>query len=269
MSFDLLKYFDILSILDIAIVAYLIYRVLMLIQGTRAVQLLKGVLFLLAAAFICRWLGLYTINWLLDKLISVGLIAIPVVFQPELRKALEQLGRGKFFSQPVFFLEEKDKLRVIEEINKAVVMFSKNKIGALIVIEKEIGLQDYIASGITMNAVVSAELLVNVFIPNTPLHDGAAIVRGNQIIAANCLLPLTDNEWVSRELGTRHRSALGITEVSDAVAIVVSEETGVISLTSGGKINRYLDEKMLLEKLLTIYNAEPRWARLWQWRSKK
>lgn len=251
-----LKNLDIISILDIVIVAYIIYRMILLIQGTRAVQLVKGLLVLFGATVLSRWLGLNTMNWLLEKGTTIGLIAIPIVFQPELRKALEQIGRGKLFGRPLIFMEEKEKEELIEEVIKAVEVFAKNKIGALIVIERETGLSDYVETGVKLEARVSKEILVNIFIPNTPLHDGAVIIEGNRIMGASCLLPLTDNEWVSRELGTRHRAALGITEVSDAVAIVVSEETGVISLTNAGKINRYLDEKSLREKLRALYTPE-------------
>ena len=253
--------FDILSAIDIVIVAYVIYRVILLLQGTRAIQLFKGIGVLICAAILSRWLGLYTINWVLDSLMTMGLVAIPVIFQPELRKALEHLGRGELLGQPGVFLEEKDKIRLVYEIVRAVSVCAKDKIGALIVIERQTGLQDYADTGVALNAELSTELLLSIFFPNTPLHDGAVIIRGNLLGAANCLLPLTENEWVARELGTRHRSALGISEVSDAVGIAVSEESGVISLTSEGKISRYLDENTLRQRLYNIYRSESRFQR--------
>lgn len=264
-----LKYLDFLSIVDILIVAYVFYKCITMIQGTRAVQLLKGLLFLVLATVVSKWVGLIMVNWILEKLMTVGLIAIPVVFQPELRRGLEHIGRGKLFAQPSFFMEEQESKRLIDELITAILTFSRSKIGALIIIERETGLHEVIATGIDIGASVSSELLVNIFIPNTPLHDGAVIIQGNRITAANCILPLTDNEWVSRELGTRHRSALGITEVSDALALIVSEETGVISLASGGKISRYLDEKILREKLSEIYIHENKWSVIKNWRPRK
>ncbi len=263
--------FDILSVIDIIIVAYVIYRVILLVQGTRAVQLFKGIAVLVVAAILSRWFGLYTINWVLDSLMTMGLVAIPVIFQPELRKALEHLGRGELLGQPSVFLEDKDKVRLVDEIVKAVTTCSKEKTGALIVIERQTGLQDYVNTGVAINGALSSELLLSVFFPNTPLHDGAVIVQGNILAAANCLLPLTENEWVARELGTRHRSALGISEVSDAVGIAVSEESGVISLTNEGKISRYLDEDALRQRLYNLYRSESRFQRFrkqW-WRFKK
>ena len=253
---------------DIAIVAYVIYHVLLLIRGTRAVQVAKGLVILALVAFLSDRLGLRTINWILEKLGLVVLVGLPVVFQPELRRALAQLGRGRLFPRTFVFLGEEEVSRLIDELVRCVQILVRNKIGALIVLEREVRLNEYIETGIKLDAVVSAEFLVNIFMPRAPLHDGAAIIRGDRVAAAGCFLPLTDSPYLSRQLGTRHRAALGISEVSDAVAVVVSEETGTVSVAEGGKLTRYLDEKNLrqiLEELILPRNEQGQsW---WQWRS--
>ena len=193
-----------------------------------------------------------------------------MVFQPELRRALEQLGRGKFFARPITFLGEEDMSRLITELVRAVQLLVKNRDGALIVVERETGINDFIETGIKLDAVISAELLVNIFVDKTPLHDGAAVIRGDRIIAAGCFLPLTDSPYLSKQLGTRHRAALGVSEISDAVAIVVSEETGTVSVAEEGKLTRYLDEKNLremLEDLLMPRNVQNP-SGFWHWRGK-
>ncbi|MBZ4688619.1 MAG: diadenylate cyclase [Clostridia bacterium] len=257
----LFKYFNIIDILliilDIAVVAFLIYKLIMIIRGTRAVQLIKGLVVLIAVYFISDVLKLTTLNWLLKQVQLMIVVALPVVFQPELRRALEQLGRGKIFARPISFLGVEDMSRLINEYLRTVQVLSKNKYGALIIIEQETGLNDYIDTGIKLDGVVSTELLVNIFVPNTPLHDGAVIIRGDRVAAAGCFLPLTDSPYLSKQLGTRHRAALGITEISDAVAIIVSEETGTISVAHDGELTRYLDEdnlKEILEDLLLTKN---------------
>ncbi|BCJ87289.1 diadenylate cyclase CdaA [Effusibacillus dendaii] len=248
--------FRITDALDIVIVAYLLYRLILLIRGTRAVQLLKGIIVILVMTGISSYLNLRALNWILDKIITIGLFAIPVVFQPELRRALEQLGRGRFFAR-AFTLNkvqdnEEDIRKTIHEISKAASVLSKNKIGALLIIERETGISDIMETGVPIGAVVTSELLINIFIPNTPLHDGAVVIRENQIVTANTFLPLSDNPDLSQELGTRHRAALGITENSDAVGVVVSEERGYISLTLNGTITQNIDEQTL-RQLLTSY----------------
>jgi diadenylate cyclase len=260
----------VLALIDIVIVAFVIYRFMMLIKGTRAVQLLKGLAVLVVASFLSKMLGLQTIQWILEQVRLAIVVALPIVFQPELRRALEQLGRGKFFARPITFLGEEDMSRLINELVRAVQILVKNKDGALIVIERETGINDFIETGIKLDAVVSAEFLVNIFVPKTPLHDGAAIVRGDRVIAAGCFLPLTDSPYLSKQLGTRHRAALGITEVSDAVAVIVSEETGTVSVAEEGKLTRYLDEKNLrelLENLLMPRNVQTSGS-FWHWRGK-
>ncbi len=238
--------------IDIIIIAYVIYRLFVWIRGTRAVQLIKGIIVLIAAMLIAEYFRLYTIRWILANLQTMLLVALPVVFQPELRRALEQIGRGRFFSQSLSSLPEEDMSKVIQEIIKAVKVLARNKIGALIVIERETGLNDYVESGIRINGILSSEFLINIFIPNTPLHDGAVIVRGDRVLAAGCFLPLTDSQDLSTELGTRHRAAIGITENSDAVVVVVSEESGILSLANDGKLTRYLDETTLKEMLVEL-----------------
>ena len=240
-----------LDILDIAIVAYVLYRMYYMIKDTRAVSLLKGLFVLLAATALSKWLELNVINWLLQKTMTVVLVALPVVFQPELRRALEQLGRGKLFRKTALNVEEMEIL--LDELVEATTTMARNKIGALIVIERETGLSDYIETGVKVDGLVSSEFLINIFIPNTPMHDGAVIIRGNRVMAAACLLPLTEDRSLSKELGTRHRAALGLSEQTDSLIIVVSEETGTISLAMEGGLTRHLDGvgmKKLLRPLI-------------------
>ncbi len=258
------------DILDIVIVSYVFYKVILLIRGTRAEQLIKGLAVILIATLLSGQLGLNSINWLLRQLMTVGLIAIPVVFQPELRRGLEQIGRGKLFTRSNFLYKDtKDFEYMFQELIKAIKVLVKKKIGALIVIERETGLNDIIETGIKIDGRISAELLVNIFIPRSPLHDGAIILRGSQVVAAGCFLPLTENPGLSKELGTRHRAALGITEQSDAAAVIISEETGVISLALDGKLTRYLDEKSLKQMLAGLFESENSifQFQLFQWRS--
>ncbi|WP_410512452.1 diadenylate cyclase CdaA [Paenibacillus sp. BR2-3] len=235
------------DIIDILIVSYIIYKVLNMVRGTRAVQLLKGILVLVVIWAISTLLDLYTLKWLMNQMFTFGVLAIFIIFQPELRRGLEQLGRGKFFGRTAESDEEISKL--IGEVIKAVNYLARRKIGALIVFERSTGLNEYTESGIPMRSVVSSELLINIFIPNTPLHDGALIMQGNHIAAAACYLPLSENPFISKELGTRHRAAIGISEVADSVSIVVSEETGQISLAINGQIVRDIKEESLISKL--------------------
>lgn len=235
------------DIIDIAIVTYIIYQVILLVRGTRAVQLLKGILFLVIIWALSTWFDLYTLKWLMNQIFNFGIFAIFIIFQPELRRALEQLGRGKLFGRSSAEDEQLNKL--IGEVIKAVNYLARRKIGALIVFERETGLNEYTESGIPMQSMVSSQLLINIFIPNTPLHDGAVIIQNQQIAAAACYLPLSENPFISKELGTRHRAAIGISEVGDAVSIVVSEETGQISLAINGQVVRDIKEESLISKL--------------------
>lgn len=243
---DLIPYLKLWNTyVDIGIIAYIIYKIMDLIKETRAEQLIKGIIMLIIATSLSEKLGLHAVYWLLKNAMTVGVIAILIIFQPELRRALEHLGRGKFFSKRDVLEQELDNL--LDEINVAVTQLSKTKTGALIVLEQETGLNEYIETGIAIDSMVSSGLLVNLFVPNTPLHDGALVIRKNRIAAAGCFLPLTMSQNLSKELGTRHRAALGITEMSDCLVIVVSEETGVISFAMDGRLSRYLDTKSLKE----------------------
>ncbi|KAB2953474.1 TIGR00159 family protein [Heliorestis acidaminivorans] len=259
--------FDILSIIDIMLVAYIIYRLTMFIKGTRAVQLLKGFGVLIIASYLSEALNLTTLSWILKQAWTALIVALPIVFQPELRRTLEQLGRGKLFRSSVPIMGEEDRSQLIGEIVRAVGILTKNKIGALIIFERQTGVNDVIETGTKIDGKVSAEFMVNIFIPNTPLHDGAVVIQGDRVAAAGCYLPLTDNTDLSKELGTRHRAGIGITEQSDAVSVIVSEETGTISIAVDGEINRFLDETSLsarLEELLQPKNNNIR--PFWQWR---
>lgn len=244
--------FNVLDVIDILIVAYILYRLLVLIRGTRAVQLLQGVVVILLATGISSVLHLTALNWLLNKIMTLGLFAIPVVFQPELRRALESLGGGGFFSLSFTSANAEDLKMMTAEVVKCSLVLSKIKIGALIVIERNTGLLEYLETGTMIEGKVSSELLINTFVPNTPLHDGAAIIRGNKLMAAGCFLPLTENRNLDRQLGTRHRAAIGVTEQSDAVAVVVSEETGHISLAVDGVLTQDLNEAALRELLQSL-----------------
>ncbi len=238
---------SLLDLLDVAIVAYVLYRMYYMIKDTRAVALLKGLFVLLIATGASRLLELNVIYWLLQKTMTVVLVALPVVFQPELRRALEQLGRGNLFRKSALDAEVME--AVVDELVEATLTMSRNKIGALIVIEQETGLSDYLETGVKVDGLVSSEFLINIFIPNTPMHDGAVVIRGNRVMAAACLLPLTEDRSLSKELGTRHRAAIGLTEQTDALVIVVSEETGTISLAKEGALKRHLDGPGLKQAL--------------------
>lgn len=256
------------AILDVAIVAYVLYKFFMLIKGTRAVQLIKGLVILMVFSTLSNWLHLQTVHWIMQKTWTMLFVALPVVFQPELRRALEQLGRGKFFAQSITTLGEEEMQQVIGEVTRAVQVLARNRMGALIIIERETGLEEHIQTGVKIDGVISAEFLVNIFIPKSPLHDGALIIRGDRVMAAGCFLPLTDDPDLSKELGTRHRAALGITEMSDAVAVVVSEETGVVSIAEEGRLTRYLDDKTLRDMLTKLLRPQVQHHTfLWNWRS--
>ena len=257
------------DILDIAIMTFVFYWLILLIRGTRAEQLVKGLVLLLLATLVSGQLGLSSLHWVLRQLMTVGLIAIPIIFQPELRKALEHLGRGRIFQSSIWNPREFD--HFLNEVIKAIPVLVKKRLGALIVIEMETGLNDISETGISINGVITAELLINIFFPRTPLHDGAVIIRGNQVVAAGCYLPLTEKPNLSKELGTRHRAAMGITEETDAVALVVSEETGIVSLAYAGRLTRYLDEKSLrnlLEELCAPrQDNSSNGSNIWPWRT--
>jgi diadenylate cyclase len=255
------------SMVDILIVAYVIYKLLVIIRGTRAVSLLKGIAVIFIATMVSDLLKLRTVNWLLQKTITVLFVGLPIVFLPELRRALEQIGRGGIFTGPLGLLEKEDTMILVSDITRAATVMARDKIGALIVVERDSGIAELMETGTKIDAVVSTELLINIFMPNSPLHDGATIIRGSRIMAAGCYLPLSENPNISKTLGTRHRAALGLSEQSDAVCIVASEETGVISIASNGKLMRYLDESALKERLIELLHASklrqgiPAWLR--------
>lgn len=237
------------SILDLLIVWYVLYLLITVFKGTKAIQLLKGILVIVIGQQISMILNLTATSKLFDIVIQWGVLALIVIFQPEIRRALEQLGRGSFLKRYTSNTYSKDEEKLIQSVSKAVQYMAKRRIGALIVFEKETGLQDYIETGIAMDSNISQELLINVFIPNTPLHDGAMIIQGTKIAAAASYLPLSDSAKISKSLGTRHRAAVGISEVSDAFTVIVSEETGDISVTFDGKLRRDISNEIFEELL--------------------
>ena len=245
--------FGITDIIDILIVAFVIYKLMGLIKQTRAQQLMKGVIVLVAAAFFSGLFNLHTLNWILNGAVTLGAVAILVVFQPELRRALEYMGRSKFIKAPLKQMDKEKGKQITSHIVRAVENFSKDRVGALIVFEKETILSDIMESGTIVDAEISEQLLGNIFYEGSPLHDGAVIIRDGRLYAAGCVLPLTRSNTISKELGTRHRAGIGITENSDALTIIVSEETGIISMASEGQLSRFLDIKTVEKTLLNMY----------------
>ena len=244
----------VVDILEIIIIAFALYHVTFWVKRTRAWTLVKGVFVLLSAYIVAYILDMSVILWVFDKTIGLGITALLIVFQPELRKALEELGQKKIVSSILPFDENKDRNirftdRTVNEIVRATSELAKAKTGALIIMEKDIILSEYERTGIIIDSAISSQLLINIFEHNTPLHDGAVIVRGDRIVAATCYLPLSDNMGLSKDLGTRHRAAVGISEVSDSLTVIVSEETGMISVAVGGKLLRNIDGDLLRRKL--------------------
>jgi len=261
----------IFSLLDIILVWYVIYKILTLIKGTKAVQLLKGLFVIIVARIATEIFGLDTLGWMLQEVIDWGFLAIIIIFTPEIRRALEQIGRGRLFQRSSNQLED-EQARLIEAMKKAVSYMAKRRIGALISIEKETGLNEYIETGIKLDAHISSELIINTFIPNTPLHDGAMIIQKDRIAAAACYLPLSESTLISKELGTRHRAALGLSEVTDAIVVVVSEETGAISIAVNGNLHRNLSLENFESLLKTLWfgpEEELEASSKWTWRGKK
>ncbi|MBF4501034.1 TIGR00159 family protein [Savagea sp. SN6] len=260
------------SIVDILLVWFVFYKLITIIKGTKAVQLLKGIFVILIVRFLTEVFGLSTLGWMMEQVLTFGFLAVIIIFQPELRRALEQLGRGKIFARSSLQEDEEQK-RLIEAMKKSVSYMAKRRIGALISIEKETGLSEYIETGTPLDATITSELLINIFIPNTPLHDGAVIVQKNKIAAASCYLPLSESPFISKDLGTRHRAALGISEETDAVTIIVSEETGAISLTVAGDILRNLTIDEFEERLTELWFGADDTAlvesNVWKWGKKK
>lgn len=242
-------------ILDIGIVSFAIYNILKIIKETRAEQLVKGFLVILVIAKLSEWFHFYAVNFILESTFTVGLIALVILFQPELRKGLEHMGRTNWIG--MIKRGNTDNIEPsVNEIIDSVSSMSRKKIGALIVIERYIGINDIIETGTFLDAQINSQLISNIFFPKSPLHDGAMIIKNMRICAAGCLLPLSQNKFISKDLGTRHRAAMGMTESSDALIIVVSEETGAISMAHEGKLHRFLDPSTLREILLTTLRGE-------------
>ena len=254
---NIISSIGITDVLDILIVAFIVYKVLGFIRETRAEQLAKGLLILVIITLASKVLHLYTLNWLLSGVMTVGLVALVVIFQPELRRALEHLGRSRF-TNVLNGVDKEEAKRMVLEMVEAIESMSSSRTGALIVIEGEITLNDIVETGTVIDANVSAEMIGNVFYEGAPLHDGAMIIRGDRLHAAGCVLPLTQNKQLSKELGTRHRAGIGITENSDAMVIIVSEETGVISIAKNGNLIRFVDVKKIEKALLELYLDDER-----------
>ena len=238
--------------LDILIVAVLIYQMIMLTRDTRASEVLKGFLLLVAASFLSSLFGLTALTWVLSQILSNGALVLVVLFQPEIRRVLEQLGRGAKLEH--FQSDGEENQRIISEITQCLTSLSRRRVGALIVFERRTGLKDVMETGTRLDSTISAPLLENIFEPNTPLHDGAVIIRGTRIVSAACMLTtLSESNAITRDLGTRHRAAIGISETTDALVLIVSEETGVISMARDGKLTRHLDAKAIGDILGTMY----------------
>ena len=238
---------SLIDLLDVAIVGWGIYKVLLLIEGTRAFNLLKGLGFILLLLMFTKDLDFNTLNWVLSNTLPTGFLALVVIFQPEIRRALEEIGRGSILGEQSSNPENIPEL--VEELAKTIESCAKKRIGALIVIEQDIGLKEFIDKGVPLHSTLTFELLSTIFLPFTPLHDGAVIMKGGIIEAASCFLPISQNSDLAREVGTRHRAAVGITEITDALALIVSEETGAISFAKGGKLVRDLNGEKVRDLL--------------------
>jgi len=250
-----------LDAIDVLLVAFIIYQILLWFKGTKAMQLTKGVLLLLALYLMSGWMGLVTVNWLLQELATILLLALIIVFQPELRRLLERIGRGGPLVRRLA-MGSYQEIGVIRILLKAIDQMAAEKTGAILVIVRNTGLSEYIESGTAVDAKISEELLLSIFTKNTPLHDGAVIIEGSRIVAAGCLLPLTESRLIDTRLGTRHRAAIGLTEQTDAIVIVISEEAGIISVAENGILTRYLSKSDLEKKLLAVYQLEAKGAKL-------
>jgi len=255
MIYNLTHRVGIIDLIDILIVAVIIYELLLLTRHTRGSALMKGLFLLLLIALISNILGLVSLNWLLTAILQNGAIVLVVLFQPEFRKALEKMGRSRFLKKSGHKNLDEENETIIAEIIQTVTDLARRRVGALIVFEQRTGLEDVMETGTRLDADISAPLLENIFEPNTPLHDGAVVIRENRVMAGACILPLAEASGVSRELGTRHRAGVGISENTDAVVLIVSEETGIISMARDGVLTRRLDEEKLNEILNEIYTV--------------
>ncbi|WP_296225748.1 diadenylate cyclase CdaA [uncultured Lactobacillus sp.] len=263
-------------VLDVLITWYFIYHLTLLIKGTKAVQLANGIILIMVARVLAGWAQLTTVTFILDQIVSWSVIGIIVIFQPEIRRGLERLGRVSLFSD-LENSEHEQQERLVKELDKAIQYMSKRRIGALITLEQKTGLEEYVETGIKLDALVTGELLINIFIPNTPLHDGAVIIKNNRVQVASAYLPLSDNAMIPKSLGTRHRAAVGISEVTDAITVVVSEETGGVTITRNGQFMVDLSQqeylKYLRAELVTEEKRKQPWpirlARgIWNWGDK-
>ena len=257
MSIDwsqLVTWRNFLNVVDILVVTFFIYQLIKILRGTRAVQLLKGIAVIMLIKIVSFFLELQTLDWIVDLVIQWSVLAIIIIFQPELRRGLEHLGRGSIFNRAKRKINPGENL--VQQLAKAVQYMAKRRIGALISIQMDTELDEFIGTGISLDADISSELLINIFIPNTPLHDGAVIIRDYKIASAASYLPLSESTLISKELGTRHRAAIGLSEVTDAVTIIVSEETGGVSISYKGELLRELSkedfEKFLSKNLIVV-----------------
>lgn len=251
---NIFKGFSVFSLIDIIVVSFIFYKGYVLIKETRAEQLLKGIILIFLLIPISDILQLRTLNWILENTLTISVISIIIIFQPEIRKALEHIGRTSFVDKIMYENEEVMK-NVINEIVEATAVLSENKVGALIILEQRTGLGDIINTGTKINGDVSSALLQNIFVVNTPLHDGATVIRNDKIVASGCFLPLTNDDKLNKQLGTRHRAGIGVTEITDCITIIVSEETGTISLAINGRLLRNYDKEKLRNVLLKIVKS--------------
>lgn len=249
------KNINITAIIDILIVSVLLYKAYWLIKETRAEQLLRGIILIVLLIPISFMLNLTMVYTIISKTITISLISIIIIFQPEIRRMLEHIGRSAF-TEKKYLIPGESLEEVVDEIVSAVDNLSQAKIGALLVMEQETGLAEIISTGVPVDALVTQSLIENIFVPNTPLHDGATIIRGNRIAASSCVLPLTENQDINKKLGTRHRAGLGLSEVSDALIVIVSEETGIISLALNGKLVRNYERERLKNMLIKIISTK-------------
>ena len=261
-------------VLDVLITWYFIYHLTLLIKGTKAVQLANGIILIMVARVLAGWAQLTSVTFILDQIVSWSVIGIIVIFQPEIRRGLERLGRVSLFSDSENSEREQQE-RLVKELDKAIQYMSKRRIGALITLEQKTGLEEYVETGIKLDALVTGELLINIFIPNTPLHDGAVIIKNNRVQVASAYLPLSDNAMIPKSLGTRHRAAVGISEVTDAITVVVSEETGGVTITRNGQFMVDLSQqeylKYLRAELVTEEKRKQPWPirlGIWNWGDK-
>ncbi len=245
-------------LVEVTIFWLVYYTLLVFLRGTKAIQVLRGLVVLVVAFFLAQQFNLYVLDWVLSRILAISVVAFLILFQPELRRVLATIGQRDVFN--ILPKEEK----IIEELTGAAMNLSKKRVGALIAIEREAELGQYLESGITLDSVISNELLCTIFMPNTPLHDGGVVIRGNKIAVAGCLFPLTENPKISKLLGTRHRAAIGLTEQTDAVVIAVSEQSGGISIAIGGRLTRHLDKEGLIRVLKNLYRPRQKSQNVWK-----